>query len=225
MNRTERLFYIWKYIEKKAFSPNSSSDIVNWLNCYHIFIYNLWEVEPDWKKRPTSSATDFSGKVEFTYPDFKFEYSYSIKSKDKFDISIKWNNFEWQYGYDADYFSEQSFLDERWLSRKELVSALKTTSEDDIEHIIRGKVVHPAMHHHILNIEFPHNIRLGVSYKNPYLLLYQFAFQLCHYNKNFTESDMKKKEFYRLTSLLCEYTSDFSRGQPPISPGIFFNLR
>ena len=211
-------------MEKKAFSPNSSSEIAKWLNCDHFFIYNLWEIEPDWSKRLASTDSDFSGKVEFTYSQFKFEYSYSIKSKDKFDISIKWNTFEWQYGYDADYFSELSLLDERWLSRKDLVNVLKSTSKSDIEHIIRGKVVHPSIHHHILNIEFPHNIRFGVSYKNPYLLLYQLAFQLCHYDKEFSESDMKKREFYRLKELFCEFTDNFSEGQLPISPGKFFNL-
>lgn len=54
----------------------------------------------------------------------------------------------------------------------------KNINNQDLTEVIRQKIVHPAIHLHLTKDDELHEIRLGIATKNPFVFLYQFAFQM-----------------------------------------------
>lgn len=224
MHKSEKLFYLWKLIEKTAFSPPRDK-IIGWLHCYGQFLSNLWRIydHPLFKVAPAHNKV--GGSVDFS--PLKLAYSFKFQfSPKKYDVYLKFKQCCLQFGYDSNYFNELDICEIKGGSSRQIKEALKDTSEEDIDKVLKGKVVHPAIHQHIIYENIPHNIRIGTSTRNPFLFLYQFAFQLCDCFQDFKESDIKKREFERLKKLFSDHikNSEPKKRGLPIAPGKLFDL-
>jgi len=204
--------YIWKTIERILFAPKGKKDIAKWFRQYSKFIYTLWEAEPEFqKKKNIAFNIDNKLTISFTTP---FQLP-------KFSIDINQGEVEQNLHYDETYLSELD-LDEMFHSGidKKLLRDLKQIkpNKDNIYSVLNSMIVHPALHLHFKNIS--HFVRLNTNTKNPFLFLYQLAFQLTDYATDFRESDIKNKEINRLTDIAFKNIE----AQIPISSGELFML-
>ena len=94
-------------------------------------------------------------------------------------------------------------------------------NNQDLTEVIKQKIVHPAIHLHLTKDDELHEIRLGVATKNPFVFLYQFAFQMIAEKdgentriQRYNNSPRKQQEINRLADLIGE---EIENGR--ISPG------
>jgi hypothetical protein len=228
-----KLFFAWKFIEKKVFLPSNKKDIIQWLQCYNAFLYKFWEVPEQIESMFNLGKDNITGNITFT--PLALNYSYSIPfNREKFDITIVLKDINsgeelsvgWQNGYDSTYFSELDFMDDVWpIVGKKINQLSKIITQDDVQFILNGIIAHPAIHQHIkYEKKIPHHIRIGNSTKNPFLFLYQIAFQLGDYHHDLKNSDMKKGEFNRITDLVWENVIKAGKNNILVSGGQFFGL-
>lgn len=224
MDRTVKLFYLWKLFEKKAFYPERDK-IVGWLHCYGRFLDSLWKTGgyPIFDIKPSSK--DVGGFFDYGPLSLKYYINLDLSLK-KYHVSVELGGCDIQFSYDSKYFNELDVCEKEWPSSRDYKAELKKVKEKDIENILMGKVAHPAIHQHIKYKRVPHYIRIGISNKNPFFFLYQLAFQLCDCFQDFKDSDLKKKEFRRMKKLFFEYINkpDLKKGYFPIAPGTLFKL-
>ncbi len=204
--------YLCTVIERILFSPTGQKDIKNWFKQYHRFVLKLWGKPADFHTgRDYVFLLDNNFKISFSTP---FDLP-------KFSIDIVQNQTKQSFHYDNQYFSNldltdifHSGIDSAELRRiKQIVP-----SRADLENILHNMIAHPALHFHYEEIS--HFIRLGFNTKNPFMLLYHIAFQLCDYKTDFRNSDSKKNEFNRLVDLV----ESNIRAQTAIASGVLFGL-
>lgn len=226
MHKSERLFYLWKLIEKIAFRP-AKDKIVDWLYCYGQFLHHFWQTS-DYtlcEFVPHRHLQKIDGFVH--YPPLSLKYEFQLEfSLNKHAIQIEFDKCTFHYDYDDNYFNELACVEQKWSVSGKNKNILNNIKGEDIEKILEGIVAHPAIHQHIGYNNFPRWIRIGTTIKNPFLFLYQFAFQLGDCYQDFRTSVLKKEEFKRLKNLFFDYLGDKrpKAGYLPIGPGKLFNL-
>ncbi len=91
-------------------------------------------------------------------------------------------------------------------------------AKDDLKEVIKNRIYHPALHTHLKRKDgkdYYHHLRFGFATNNPFVILYQVAFQIIEYqNRN---SLVKEDEVDRLSEILFS-----NKDQPEISAGILF---
>ncbi len=224
------LFLSWKFIEKKVFSPVEKRGIIQWVKCYGDFLYNFWQL--DCPVSFTPGKDSITGKILFT--PLNLEYSYSILfNLKKFDFAIslkgiddmQQSNFKLENSYDDQFFTELNYIDNIWPLFGKIEPVLKKMNIKEIDYILKGVIVHPAMHQHIKYSELiPHHIRIINGVNNPFLFLYQLAFQLGDCFSDFKKSELKNEEFNRITDLVWRNIIQPEKSVIQMSPGDFFNL-
>lgn len=224
MDKSERLFCLWKLMEKMAFRP-AKDEIVEWLHCYGQFLDHFWQISD----YPWYDIVKHNQKVDglVHYGPLRLKYGFQLEfSLNKHAIYIEFDQCSLQYGYDVNYFNELDSCEKKWDLSGQMAKIINNITGGDIEKILEGKVAHPAIHQHIKYKDFPRWIRIDTSAKNPFLFLYQLAFQLCDCYHDFKVSAAKKEEFRRLKNLFFDHfkASSPKKGYFPISPGKFFNL-
>ncbi|OGR13185.1 MAG: hypothetical protein A2097_14540 [Desulfobacula sp. GWF2_41_7] len=228
---TAMSFFEWKLIEKKAFSPVQKKDIINWIRCYIKFLDRFWELGGYSNYNYVSSKDDISGTIAFSPLNLECQYSINF-NLEKFSITISLCEtdagqeriIKWKHEYDGKYFNEFEYIDKNWPLMKKNQQRGKKIAPEDIDHILEGIIAHPAIHQHIECFGLPHHVRIGNAVKNPFLFLYQLAFQLGDCFTNSRESELKKAELVRVKELIWAKIIQDKKTKTPLSAGTFFNL-
>jgi hypothetical protein len=201
-DRTADIF-IWNKIERILFNPEKKkNDLSKWFNQYHKFVLKLWGLNPEFSNRKEYSI-NFDNKitVSFTTP-FKLP---------KFIIDFKQGDAKQSFHYDEQFISEldlinifNSGMDKKnnsGMDKKKLkVLNEQEPTQEDITRILTSMVAHPALHIHLESVS--NFIRINFNTKNPFLFLYQLAFQLADHKTDFKDSKLKQKEFNKLIELV-----------------------
>lgn len=211
-------FYrFWNYIEKRAFLPGVEKEIGKWLRNFNTFFDKLYERECAFVKIKPEKGK-FCHKIAFDPLGITCDFVIFIDLP-KFSFTLKWrqssqefgNECSLQFEYDGKYFCEFDYLEEHC---REMSNDF---SEEELENVLRNKIDHPALHYHIKDVKnsFPHDIRIAAAAKNPFLLLYQAAYQFLH----FFGDEKKQQELKRLTNVIFK-----NKDQMPIASGILFGI-
>lgn len=207
---------VWNWIEDKAFNPKTEEEKNRWLSCFHKFLPKIWEVQHDWKWwAPIKNANSWcSDKMCGENPlrplrDAKVGFSYDIKySGSQFSVRLFFSCNSFQVEYDNNHVFEFT----KQISNKINNDAI---TYEKIEKSIKNRIKHPALHTHIESKDFSHhNLRFGFATCNPFVMLYQVAFQLIDY-KNKRKSEMREKEISRITEIIHT-----NKNRPQISAGV-----
>ncbi len=211
----------WNWIEKKAFNPRTENDKQKWLSCFHKFLPGMWGIENDWsdwgkpKEVTNLWLSDEMFKKQPLKPlrDAAVGFSYSINySAEQFSILLFFFKNIFKLDYDNNYLFE--FINQ---SSNQINN--DTITYERIKKSISKRISHPALHIHLKRIddeEFPHhNLRFGFSTNNPFVILYQTAFQLIDYKNG--DSDMREQEISRITNIIFS-----NKNKLQISAGTLF---
>lgn len=205
--------YIWKIIERILFTPIEQKDINKWFKQYHRFVLKLWELNPEIHQ---------GQQYSFNFNDFmtiSFNIPFDIKN---YSIDISQKSLIQSLHYDGRYISELDLIDifNNGID-KQLLHDLKQEeiSSDKIRKIMESMIIHPALHFHLEDLS--HYVRLNFNTKNPFLFLYQLAFQLLDYKEDYRNSEKKQLEFERLVEMIVKNIDD----QNQIASGILLNSK
>ncbi len=229
-HKIDPLFLSWKFIEKKIFFPVEKKGIIQWIKCYGEFLYKFWELPGSVNFTPGKES--IAGTILFTPLNLEYSYSISFSTK-KFDFTISVKNidnmqqsgFKLENSYDDKFFTELSYIDNIWPLFGKIEPVLKTMDIKDVDYMLKGVIVHPAIHQHIkYNDLIPHHVRISNGIKNPFLFLYQLAFQLGDCFNDFKESTLKKEELNRIREIVWRNIIQTKNEGIQLSPGDFFSL-
>lgn len=228
MNSKEFYTY-WNYIESRAFSPDTSDGgIRSWLRCFGKFFNKLFETGERCHQIPKENNTYI---YIIKFPKLKINMSCECRIRiglSKFSFTINWNNSAVQFEYDNRYKCEFDYLDDK-KSKKDPSNEF---SRDELKEVLKNKIVHPALHCHIKGkisvkenseeeeIDFPHDIRIGTAGKNPFLFLYQLAYQFLALFGEEAGKKKKERELNRLVEVIYE-----NREKAKISPDTLLGKR
>ena len=214
----------WRYIEERAFLPDRSNpkskDIGKWLNQFLLFLNNLYEKDYGYIKiKPKNNK--FRHKICFEH-DITCKFSIQ-DNLSKFSFLIEWKKTSLLFEYDKQYTCEFDYLDEH-------CSGSNKFNEDELKEVLMSQIHHPAIHCHIdakdldndegKRVDVPHGVRIGPANKNPFLFLYQLAFQFLYRLKDKYGLNKKEEELKRLTRVIFE-----NKKEMEISPGVLFGIK
>ncbi len=216
---------LWNWVETKTFNPRTEKDKQTWLRCFHIFAQKIWDIKPDWSK-PIKSGNFFCSDKKHDGRELKLEtlslkplrdskigFFYCInKVDDGFSVRLFYSRGCFQIDYDTTYLFE---------FRNDLNPNINMNeiTKEDIAQVIKKRIHHPALHTHLKREDgkdYYHHLRFGFATNNPFIILYQVAFQIIDYQND--RSGMRENEILRLTKILY-----LNRNKPEISPGILFS--
>lgn len=213
---------LWNWIENKAFNPRTERDKQTWLRCFHIFVQKKWEIEHDWSK-PIKDGNHWCSDKDLRelrletlslkpLRDSKIGFSYSIDiSGNGFSVQLFYHRGCLQIHYDS------TCLFEFKNDRNPYIDVNEITKEG-ITQVIKKRIEHPALHTHIKSEEDGydyHHLRFGFATNNPFVILYQVAFQIIDYQND--RSGMRENEILRVVEILHS-----NKDMPEISAGILF---
>ncbi len=215
---------LWNWVETKAFNPRTEKDKQTWLHCFHIFAQKIWGIEPDWSK-PIKSGNFFCSDKKYDGGELKLEtlslkplrdskigFFYCIDRADQgFSVRLFYSIGCFQIDYDTTHLFE---------FRNNLNTNIDVDEirKEDIEEVIKKRIYHPALHTHLKREDggdYYHHLRFGFATNNPFVILYQVAFQIIDYQND--RSGMREKEILRLTEIIYS-----NRNELEISAGILF---
>ncbi len=205
--------YLWRIIERMLFSPTGQGDINKWFKQYHRFVLKLWELNPEIHK---------GQQYSFNFNDIitvSFNIPFNIKN---YSIDVSQKPLKQSLHYDGRYLSELDLINifNDGIDKQLLHNIKqKKISSIQIERILNSMLVHPALHFHLEDLS--HYVRLNFNTKNPFLFLYQLAFQLLDYKVDFRDSEKKQLEFKRLVEMVIK-NIDY---QNQIASGILLNSK
>ncbi len=220
---------LWNWVEAKAFNPRTEKEKQTWLRCFHRFLPSLWRKPfsdwADWNKPENTANFWCSDRVnngqqlKLVTPlslqplqDSKIGFYYSINKGDKgFSIRLFYSRGCFQTDYSEDHLFE--FTNDH----NPNIDVNKITIED-VEEVIKKRIYHPALHTHLKKEDggdYYHHLRFGFATNNPFVILYQVAFQIMDYQNE--KSVMRKNELGRLAETLYS-----NRNKPEISAGVLF---
>ena len=204
-------YEIWNRVERAAFMPEPKK-VKRWLtNLNSYFNKTVGKQNLSWLKSK-------NGKINYTlnYDSMNLVCQYEIK-EDLSEFSFKITLLERTVCFD---YSNREFCEFDYLY-KHYDKKAKNINKEDLVEVLKQKIAHPSIHLHLTDDKFLHEIRLGVATKNPFVFLYQFAFQMIAENKKesisperYEKSPLKKDELNRLADLIGE---EIENGR--ISPG------
>ena len=181
-------------------------------------------MEPDWNKPVENESFWCSDKrvngQELTLKtlslkplkDSEIGFYYSInKGNGGFSIRLFYSKGCFQIDYDDNYLYEFS---------KELKPNINVddVTREDIEQVIKKRIYHPALHTHLKKEDggnYYHHLRFGFATNNPFVILYQVAFQIIDYQSN--KSIMREREISRIAETIYS-----NKNEVQISAGILF---
>jgi len=215
---------LWNWVEAKAFNPRTAKDKLTWLRCFHIFVQKTWDIERDWSKPITSGNYWCSDKINDgrglkleslslkPLRDSKIGFFYTINKVDEgFSVRLFYSKGCFQIDYSEEYLYE-------FLNDPSPDIGVDEITKEDIEEVIEKRIYHPALHTHLKREDggdYYHHLRFGFATNNPFLILYQVAFQIIDFQNK--DSEMKEIEVGRLAEILHS-----NRKKPEISAGILF---
>lgn len=208
----------WNYIERKAFRPSKKKEIKKWLRCFVLFFNKVFETGDSYPKIK-EEKNKFLHEIVFELLDVTCSFDILVDLS-KFSFDIKWKDTGLQFGYDRRYTCEFDYLDEHCRDKR------SDFSKEELEKVLESKIHHPALHYHIKGkifnkiqgeeIDFPHEIRIGLATKNPFLFLYQVSYQFLYVFGD----DKKQQELQRLAAVIFEN----KERKMEISPGVLFGI-
>jgi len=219
---------LWNWVENRAFSPRTENDKQTWLRCFHRFLPSLWRnplfdwgvwnkpenVANSWCSDKVTNEQQLELKLLSLKPsrDSEIGFFYSINQGDKgFSIRLFYRRGCFQIDYSEGYLYEFTNDPSPDIHIDEI-------TEDNLKEIIKKRIYHPALHTHIKKedgADYYHHLRFGFATNNPFVILYQVAFQITEYqNRN---SAVKEDEISRLSEVLYS-----NKDRPEISAGILF---
>ena len=190
---------IWNRVERAAFMPEKKR-VKKWLTAFTTFYNKIVETQNiNWPKRN-------AGKFDFTmtYNPFNLDCVCTIyEDSSKFSFKIKYMKQLFIFDYSDQESCEFDYLFDHCNEKAE------TIEKETLIEVLKQKIAHPAVHLHLSDNDSHHEIRLGIATKNPFVFLYQFAFQLIAEmdGENFTiirykNSPLKQKEINRLADII-----------------------
>lgn len=216
---------LWNWIENKAFNPRKE-DREKWLRCFHKFVHKIWGIDPDWKK-PIKDGNFWSSDQRYEGREHSLEtislkplrdseigFFYRIHEVNKeFSVRLFYSRGCFQIDFNATYLFE---------FRNDLNPNIRMNeiTKEDIGQVIKKRIHHPALHTHLKREDggdYYHHLRFGFATNNPFVILYQVAFQIIDYqNRN---SKMRDDEISRVAEILHS-----NKDKPEISAGILFPM-
>ncbi len=219
---------LWYWVEAKAFNPRTERDKQTWLRCFHRFLPRLWETSIfDWREwnKPENTSNSWCSdrfsdgqQMELKtlslkpFRDSAIGFFYSIrKMDDGFSLSLFYSRGCFQIDYDTNYLFE---------FRNDLNPNIDVNeiTKENIEEVIKKRIHHPALHTHLKREDggdYYHHLRFGFATNNPFVILYQLAFQIIDYQNKI--SVMRDNEISRVAEILHS-----NKDKPEISAGILF---
>jgi hypothetical protein len=194
---------LWALIERKAFSP-ARGDIRSWLNAYHRFLPGLWGTDPDWSRpkrvggrlRSDDPLPQTLEAVTVLRPHHTvpIAFSYDItENLSAFTVRLFWSGSYLSLEYDDRFLFEHVQADITGLDAAAVTS-------DELHRVLASGLLHPALHCHLGGPLELHEVRVGHCSRNPFVLLYQVALQLCdHKTRN---SPRRRREIERLAAVV-----------------------
>ena len=213
---------LWNWVEAKAFNPRTERDKQAWLRCFHRSVHKIWGIEPDlenWKK-PIKDRNHWCSDKDLRklclslkpLRDSEIGFSYRIhKAKEEFSVWLFYTRGCFQIDYDTTYLFE---------FRNDLNTSIGVDeiTKKDIEEVIKKRVYHPALHTHLKREsggDYYHHLRFGFATNNPFVILYQVAFQIIDYQND--RSVMRENEISRVAAIIYS-----NKNEVQISAGILF---
>ena len=217
---------LWNWVENRVFNPRTERDKLTWLRCFHIFVQKIWGTEPDWGK-PIKSGNFWCSDQINDGRELKLEtlsmkplrdseigFFYCINKIDEgFSVRLFYSKACFQLDYDTTYLFEFTNDLNPNINVDEIV-------KEDIEEVIKKRVYHPALHTHLKREsggDYYHHLRFGFATNNPFVILYQVAFQIIDYKND--RSGMRESEISRLTEIIYS-----NKNEVQISAGILFPM-
>jgi len=205
-------FYeIWNRVERAAFMPETKS-IKSWLTNLNSFFYRITE-KPN-LKWPEKKNGKFKHSLNYEPLNLQWKYEISIDFSG-FSVRISYKDQTFLFEYSGMEYCEFDYLFDHCDNKAQNIN------NQDLIEVIKQKIVHPAIHLHLTEDDELHEIRLGVATKNPFVFLYQFAFQMIAENdgedtqiRRYNNSPRKQQEINRLADIIGE---EIENGR--ISPG------
>ncbi len=204
-------YEIWNRVERAAFMPKPKN-VKGWLTNLNSF-FNKKVGKPD-----LSWVKSENGKINYTLNSDSMNLAcrYEIyKDLSGFSFKITMLNQTVCFEYKDKELCEFDYLIEHCDNRAQNIN------KEDLVEVLKQKIVHPAIHLHLTDDDSLHEIRLGVATKNPFVFLYQFAFQMIAENskesitlERYGKSPLKQNELNRLADLI---ETNIEMGK--ISPG------
>ena len=218
---------LWNWIENKAFNPRTGKDKRTWLHCFHIFLHEIWEIEHDWCK-PIEDRNYWCSDQRHEGRELRLDtlslkllrdseigFSYRIHKEDEeFSVRLFYTRGCFQIDYDTTYLFE---------FRNDINTSIGVVeiTKKDIEEVIKKRIYHPALHTHLKKEDggdHYHHLRFGFATNNPFVILYQLAFQIIDYQNKI--SVMRDNEISRVAEILHS-----NKDKPEISAGRLFSMK
>lgn len=219
---------LWNWIESKAFNPRDRDEKETWLRCFHQFLPQIWDIERHWNKPVKTNSSWYSDEMNHERElklgaltlkplrDSEIGFSYQInRNDDGFSIRLYYSRGCFQIDYDEKYIFEFSNNPNPDLNMNRI-------TKENIENAIRNRLHHPAHHTHLKDEQgddYYHHLRFGCATNNPFVLLYQMAFQITDYENPKKDCPMKEREICRISKVLYA-----NKDKLEISSGILFKL-
>jgi hypothetical protein len=197
---------VWTWIEKKAFTPREK-DRESWLRNFHYFLPTVWGIQRDWNLPKKKDDWWSSDEIKSGSPlnienlllkplrDADVGFSYSIHmSMKKFRILICCTEGLFRFDY--------ALSDDNPQSKK---IDIEHITQIDIEKSFERNIAHTDVHIHLQKIngeDFYNNIRFSSMSSNPFVVLYQIAYQLIDYTSY--NSKMRNDEKQRIAKLIFD---------------------
>ena len=215
---------LWNWVEAKAFNPRTAKDKLKWLRCFHIFVHKIWGIEPDWSKPITSGNCWCSDKTDDgrglklkslslkPLRNSEIGFFYTINKVDEgFSVRLFYSKGCFQIDYAEEYLYEFS-------NDHSLNIEVNEITKEDIEEVFAKRIYHPALHTHLKREDggdYYHHLRFGFATNNPFVILYQVAFQITDYQND--RSIMKEDEISRVSEIIHS-----NKNEVQIVAGILF---
>ena len=215
---------LWNWVEAKAFNPRKE-DREKWLRCFHRYVHKIWGTELDlenWKK-PIKDRNHWCSDKDWRelrletlslkpLRDSEIGFFYSInKVNGGFSVRLFYSRGCFQTDYAEAYLYE-------FMNDPSPNIDVDKIDQEDISEVIKKRINHPALHTHLKREDggnYYHHLRFGFATNNPFVILYQVAFQIIDFQNK--DSEMKEIEVGRLAEILHS-----NRKKPEISAGILF---
>ncbi len=191
---------IWNRVERAAFMPERKR-VKNWLTAFITFYNGIVEKQNiNWPKKKGIGKFSFT----ITYDPFNLDCECEINEDSSgFSFRIQYVEQLFIFEYSDRESCEFDYLFKYCDEKAEIIE------KEYLVKVLKQKIVHPAVHLHLSDNNSHHEIRLGIATNNPFVFLYQFAFQLIaemdgdnFMIKRFDNSPLKKKEINRLADII-----------------------
>ena len=215
---------LWNWVEAKAFNPRTAKDKLTWLRCFHIFVQKTWGIERDWSKPIKSGNYWCSDKIDNgrglkleslslkPLRDSEIGFFYCIKiGENGFSVRLFYSRSCFQIDYDTTYLFEFRNDPNPNINMNEI-------TKEDIAQVMKKRIHHPALHTHLKREDggdYYHHLRFGFATNNPFVILYQVAFQIIDYQND--RSIMKEDEISRVSEIIHS-----NKNEIQIGAGILF---